>query len=344
MRVTAAASTDVANQQGAPKVFWDHIFRDVKDRELAPPEIASPALYCPVADTHAHLDMLHYPALALARSAAHGVSFIVTVVDPTEDPAYTYQSLTAWESAARELLDDWGINAPTPHIRISIGCHPHNASKYTREVEQLLIEHAASHITSAIGEIGLDYHYDMSPRHVQREVFRRQLALANEMGLPVTIHLREAHQDGLRILEEEGVPALGILLHCFNLDFDVLAPFLRLGCYVAYGGPLTFKKCDDVRDSARRTPIERVLTETDAPFMAPDPKRGTVCGPEDTVFTAAKLAEVHGVEGQARIELLTRVYENALDFFDRKPSVWQTDRAAVQLLISKATGFAGTEG
>jgi len=318
MRVTSAAATDVANQQGEPKVYWDYLFRDVKDRELV-----SPKLGCSVADTHAHLDMLHYPALSLARCAAHGVDFVVTVVDPTEDPHYTYAGIEDWKAAAGEILSSWGLDVVLPHIRVSIGCHPHNASKYAPEIERLLIECAGRPISSAIGEIGLDYHYDMSPRQVQREVFRRQLALANEMKLPVSLHLREAHDDGLNILAEEGVPAAGTLLHCFNLDFDALKPFLELDCYVAYGGPLTFKKCNDVRDAARQTPIDRILTETDAPFMAPDPKRGTICGPEDTLFIAAKLAEVHAVEGPDAAHLLARVFENARDFFDREPVKWQ---------------------
>ena len=313
MRVTSAAATDVANQQSEPKVFMDYLFRDIKGRE-----VSAPRLSCPVADTHAHLDMLHYPALALARCAAHGVDFVVTVVDPTEDPDYTYQNLKDWEQQARGLLDEWQLQAQVPRIRVIIGCHPHNAGKFAPEVEQLLIKCANRPITSAIGEIGLDYHYDMSPRPVQQEVFKRQLTLANEMMLPVALHLREAHEDGLRILLEEGVPTSGTLLHCFNLDFEALKPFLELGCHVAFGGPLTFKKCDEVRDAARQTPKDRILTETDAPFMAPEPLRGTICGPEDTVFTAAKLAEVFGVEGQDAIDLLTGFFENARDFFDRE--------------------------
>ncbi len=285
MRVVADAASDVANQQGEPKVFWDHLFRDSKERE-----VAAPKLNAPVADTHAHLDMLHHPTLALARAAVHGVDFIVTVVDPTEDPGYTYRNIGEWEVKARELLDGWHMHVPVPRVRITIGCHPHNASNYTKEVEELMIRIAAASRTSAIGEIGLDYHYDKSPRIVQREVFKRQLYLANEMMFPVSLHLREAHEDGLKILEEEGMPTAGTLLHCFNLDYDTLEPFLEAGCQVAFGGPLTFKKSDDLRAAAKRTPITRIHTETDSPFMAPEPVRGTVCGPAHTVFTAAKLA------------------------------------------------------
>ncbi|MCL1847152.1 MAG: TatD family hydrolase [Coriobacteriia bacterium] len=339
MRVTSAAATDVANQQGEPTVFWDHLFRDTKERI-----VASPTLNCPVADTHAHLDMLHHPALALARSAAHGVDFIVTVVDPTEDPQYTYQNLRDWETQAHGLLDEWKLLAPAPHVRVIIGCHPHNACKYTREVEQLLITCASQSQTAAIGEIGLDYHYDLSPRDVQVEVFKRQLALANEMMLPVSLHLREAHEDGLRILREEGMPLCGTLLHCFNLDFQALEPFLQLGCHVAYGGPLTFKKCEEVREAALQTPTGRILTETDAPFMAPEPKRGTVCGPEDTVFVAARLAEVFGVEGREASSLLTGFFENARRFFDRDTSLWQDNEKAIEKLLAEAIGVVREEG
>jgi TatD DNase family protein len=333
VRTTSAATSDVANQETEPKVYWDFLFRDSKEREVAPPK-----LNAPVADTHAHLDMLHHPALSLARSAAHGVDFVVTVVDPTENPRYTYQNLSEWEHKAREILDEWNLHVPPPHTRLIIGCHPHNASKFTLEIEQLLIRAASRSITAGIGEIGLDYHYDLSPREVQREVFRRQLYLANEMILPVALHLREAHEDGLRILKDEGLPIAGTLLHCFNLDFETLEPFLKLGCHVAYGGPLTFKKSDEVRDAARQTPINRIVTETDAPFMAPDPIRGTICGPEDTVFTAARLVEVFGFEGREAVRLLTRLYENARNFFDRDTSSWQDNERAVQILLSQAKG------
>jgi TatD DNase family protein len=337
MRTTSAATTDVANKADEPKVFWDALFRDSREREVAPPKLAAP-----VADTHVHLDMLHHPALALARCAAHGVDFLVTVVDPTEDPRYTYKNLGEWERKARDLLDEWRRHVPVPRVRIISGCHPHNASKFTREIEQVLIKCASRPTTSGIGEIGLDYHYDLSPRDVQREVFKRQLALANEMMLPVSLHLREAHSDGLAILKEEGMPAAGTLLHCFNLDFEVLEPFLELGCHVAFGGPLTFKKSEEVRDAARRTPLERIVTETDAPFMAPEPLRGTVCGPEDTVFTAARLVEVFDLEGREAIRLLTRLYENARSFFDRDTSSWQDNPKAISLLAARATGVAGT--
>jgi TatD DNase family protein len=337
MRTTQATTSNVAAQQGEPKVYWDALFRNAKGRIVEPP-----VLNAPVADTHVHLDMLHHPALALARAAANGVDFLVTVVDPTEDPAYTYLSLGEWEHHARELLDGWNKHVPVSSTRIIVGCHPHNASRFTRDIEQILIKCASRPLTAGIGEIGLDYHYDLSPRTTQQEVFKRQLALANEMVLPVALHLREAHDDGLRILKEEGMPAAGTLLHCFNLNFETLKPFLDLGCHVAFGGPLTFKKSDELREAARSTPIERIVTETDAPFMAPEPLRGTVCGPEDTVFTAACLVEAFGLEGREAIRLLTRLFENARNFFDRDTSSWQDNPKAVASLVAQAKGVVAS--
>jgi TatD DNase family protein len=219
-----------------------------------------------------------------------------------------------------------------------VGCHPHNASRYTAQVERVIIKAAAQSITGAIGEIGLDYHYDLSPRLVQQEVFKRQLELANEMLLPVVLHLREAHADGLRILQEQGMPLAGTLLHCFNLDFAALKPFLDLGCFVAFGGALTFKKADEVRDAARQAPLSRIMTETDAPFMAPHPVRGVICGPEHTVFTAAALVEAREVHGREAKQLLTQVYENARRFFDRDTSSWQDNPKMQEALYARAKG------
>ncbi|NLG10461.1 MAG: TatD family hydrolase [Coriobacteriaceae bacterium] len=315
MRTTDAASTDVANQEQPPPAQRDTLFRDSSNRLVEPPVFFAGARF---ADTHTHLDMLHHPDLALARCAAHAVDFLVTVVDPTEDPRYTYDKLGAWQQAARAQLDAWGMNScQLPQIQIIIGCHPHNASAYDSGVEDLLIELAQQSITAAVGEIGLDYHYDNSPRDVQQQVFREQIRLAHRLDLPICLHLREAHGEGLAILKQEGLPAAGALLHCFNLDYDTLEPFLELGCKVAFGGPLTFKKSEDVRQAAARTQWDRIMTETDAPFMAPHPLRGTICGPEYVIFTAAKLAEVYSLQGQDAVDFYQQIFANAVTFFSR---------------------------
>lgn len=215
-----------------------------------------------------------------------------------------------------------------PRTRIAAGVHPHNAKLYDEAAEAQLVSLLHDERVSALGEIGLDYHYDLSPRDVQQDVFRQQVRLAKEAGLPVVLHMREAHDDGFRILQEEGFPEAGTLLHCFNLDASEAARWIEAGCYLAFGGPLTFKKADEVREAARLVPLDRLLTETDAPYMTPEPMRGTTCGPEHVIWTADKLCAVRGAEDeQARRELLQAAYRNALRLLDRAPTAWQGAQA-----------------
>lgn len=329
-------------------VFQDFLFRNKKRRHgyrvIAPPQ---PLLEAPIADTHAHLDMLDDVSLALARSAAYGVKFIGSMVDIYEDPGKAYDCLDTWYAqtearlpelianteAALEQAAAEGDQVPDlqlpdhyelPKVRPVVGCHPHHAKHYDAALEKRLLERLHDESTCALGEVGLDYHYDFSPRPVQREAFRRQVQLAHKTGLPLVLHLREAHDDALEIMEEEGFPEAGTLLHCFNLDAETLAPWVAHDCYIAFGGPVTFKKSDETRAAVRTVPLKRLLTETDAPFMTPEPLRGMTCGPEHTVFTAEILAQVFEASpGKAREEFLGQLYQNALDLLDRKPTLWQ---------------------
>jgi TatD DNase family protein len=286
------------------------LFVDSKGREVEPPDFVGP-----VADTHAHLDMLDDPGLALARAARAGVGFIATVADASEDAARTYDGLPMWLARAREELVACGLEeTPLPHVRVVVGVHPHNAKDLNAQVEVELRHLAGRGLTSAIGEIGLDYHYDYSPRDVQREAFRRQLSLARELELPVVVHLREAHADGERILREVGVPDQGCVLHCYNLGPELLDRFLQLGCTVSFAGPATFKKADEVRAAAAIVPLDRILTETDCPFMAPEPFRGRDNEPALVVFTAARIADVRS---QSPADFATATYANALRILNR---------------------------
>jgi TatD DNase family protein len=289
------------------------LFVDAKGREIAMPDVGEH-----VADTHAHLDMLDDPGLALARATRARVDFVATVADPSEDAMRTYDGLPTWFARARERLDADGFaEMAMPHVRVIVGVHPHNAKDLDAQVEGEL-RHLARHaLTSAIGEIGLDYHYDHSPRDVQREVFRRQLSIAGEFDLPVVVHLREAHDDGEAIMREIGLPQAGCILHCYNLGPEPLRRFLALGCAVSFAGPVTFKKADEVRQSAAMVPLDRILTETDCPFMAPEPLRGRKNEPANVVFTAARLADTRA--GSA-VEFGAAAYGNALRLLDRSMS------------------------
>ena len=211
-----------------------------------------------------------------------------------------------------------------PRVRFAVGCHPHNAKFYDDDLERALLDRLADPRVSAVGEIGLDYHYDFSPREDQREAFRRQIRVAKQAGLPVVLHVREAHDEAFAILQEEGFPEAGTLLHCFNLDAAEVARWVEAGCYIAFGGPLTFKKADEVREAAALVPADRLLTETDSPYMTPEPVRGTDCGPAHTIYTANVLCEVRGADTpEARAALLAQLYENAQHLLNRKPTCWQ---------------------
>ena len=122
-----------------------------------------------------------------------------------------------------------------PRVRFAVGCHPHNAKFYDDDLERALLDRLADPRVSAVGEIGLDYHYDFSPREDQREAFRRQIRVAKQAGLPVVLHIREAHDEAFAILQEEGFPEAGTLLHCFNLDWAELERWVEAGCHVAFG-------------------------------------------------------------------------------------------------------------
>ena len=288
--------------------------------------IETPRLGAPVPDTHAHLDMLDDPVGALVRAARAGVSFIATVVDITEEPGRTFRELDGWRSAAAGALaaahaDAAGDAAPVvPDVRIVVGCHPHNASAFDEQSAHVLREVAGDLRVSAIGETGLDFHYDNSPRDQQRAAFRLQLALAHELDLPVVVHLREAHDEGVSILEEIGVPPAGCVLHCFTADASLALRFVEMGCHISFAGPVTFKKAAELRDAAAAVPLDRLLVETDCPFLAPEPYRGRVNEPALATLTAAKLAEVHALDAQVFAEQLSA---NAAALFGRARS---TDR------------------
>jgi TatD DNase family protein len=169
------------------------------------------------------------------------------------------------------------LRALWPDVRFSIGVHPHQAGQFADRTAEasLAVARAAEELPAvAIGEIGLDYHYDFSPRAAQQEVFRRQLGLARDLGLPVIIHTREADEDTVRILREERAETIGGVFHCFTGNGTLARQAMDLGFLVSFAGILTFPRAAELRDVARQIPADRVLVETDSPFLAPVPYRG----------------------------------------------------------------------
>jgi TatD DNase family protein len=246
-------------------------------------------------DSHCHLDDARFADdldAVLDRAAAAGVTHILTIGTGDGPPEI---------DRAVRIADRY------PQVFASIGVHPHDAAKVVPQTYNDLRALAANPKVIAFGEIGLDYHYDFSPREVQRDVFIEQLKLAHNLHLPITIHTREAWDDTIAILAEHW-QGPGIL-HCFTGDPVQAQRALAMGFHLSYGGVVTFKNADHVRESARITPDDRILIETDAPYLAPIPWRGKRNEPSMMVQTLIKLAEVRGSTPEAVAAMTTSNFE-----------------------------------
>lgn len=229
-------------------------------------------------DTHAHLNdptlYADYQGV-IKRANDAGVAEIINV-------GFDYPSSVMAVRLAEKHDQLWAM----------VGVHPHDADSYNDDIENKLKKLAASPKVVAIGEIGLDFYYDNSPRELQREVFRKQLALAKELNKPVSIHDREAHGNLLQILRERDWQGIGGILHCFSGSYEMARECINLGFYISFGGPLTFKNAVNLQDLAAKVPLERILVETDCPYLSPHPLRGKVNEPANVVYVAQKLAEL----------------------------------------------------
>lgn len=249
-------------------------------------------------DTHCHLVSEAFDAdrdEAIARAAAAGVESIICVAD----------TLPAAEAAVALASSRKGIWA-------TAGVHPHEAGKAPADLEARLRELLALPNVIALGEVGLDYHYDFSPRETQKEVFRRQIRLAVETGKPLIIHNRESDADVITLLADEGAERVGGVLHCFWGDRETALAALEMGFFLGVGGPVTFKNAGGLREILRDVPLERLLIETDAPYLAPVPYRGKRNEPAFAVESAKVLAELKGVSYERLADVTT---ENARRLF-----------------------------
>jgi TatD DNase family protein len=254
-------------------------------------------------DSHCHLD---FPELAadrdgvLARARAAEVNLMVTI-----------------STKVRQFPVLKGIVEVHDDVFCSIGTHPHHAAEEPDITAEELVEIARHPKVVAIGEAGLDYHYDYSPRDVQKKSFRTHIAAARETGLPLVIHAREADADIARMLEEETRKgAFPFVLHCFTSGADLAHRGLALGGYVSFSGVITFRNADDLRDIALAVPYDRLLVETDAPYLAPVPMRGKTNEPAFVTHTAVRLAELRGV---SEADMARTTSENFFRLFNKVP-------------------------
>ena len=266
----------------------------------------SPSATGPVlVDSHCHLDFPDFAAeldTIVARARAAGISRIVTI-----------------STRVKKHAQVLAIAEKYPEVFCSVGTHPHNAAKEPDIDAEALVSIAKHPKIVAIGEAGLDYHYDNSPRDVQAASLCQHISAARETGLPLVIHSRDCDDDMARILRDEsGKGSFRAVLHCFTGGRDLAFAAIELGHYVSFTGILTFKGSDNLRAIAAALPADRILVETDAPYLAPLPYRGKRNEPAYVVETAKVLAEARGVPAH---EVARQTTENFFRLFSKVPRV-----------------------
>ncbi len=244
-------------------------------------------------DTHCHLDPQYFPEGAdetLSRARSAGVTgFVCIGVGSLE------QTQSAVELAQRR-----------PDVWATVGVHPHDAASFEAAFEAELLRLAAAPRVVAIGEIGLDFHYDHSPREQQALVFRRFIAAARELKKPIVIHTRNAPAETLQILADEQAADVGGIIHCFSENKAFAARALDLGFDLSFSGIVTFKRATDIQEVAAWAPADRILVETDSPYLAPVPLRGKRCEPAYVLHTARFVADLRGIAVEELAQLTSQ--------------------------------------
>ncbi|MCM1194666.1 MAG: TatD family hydrolase [Corallococcus sp.] len=251
-------------------------------------------------DGHLHLDdeKLRGQAEEIIRGlSAHGIEFVI-------NNSCNYRSMLDGANLA-EKFDD---------VYATVGMHPHDSKDFDDCFRTTMRQLASSKKVVAVGEIGLDYYYDLSDRQTQKDVFAEQLEIADELNLPVTLHIRDAYKDAADILTaQKKYLNNGVLWHCYSGSAEFARQMAKQGHYFAFGGAITFKNAHK-EDVLREVPFDRVLSETDSPYMAPVPLRGTVNTPFNIPLIVAKIAEIYG---KSIDETEAQIRENTLRLFSK---------------------------
>ena len=247
-------------------------------------------------DTHCHLDIGYFPegadtVIERANQAGVGAFMVIGVGEA---------------SVVRQAV---ALAERRPDVVAAIGVHPHEAADLTEDYFAEIEAASVRPRVRCIGEIGLDYHYDHSPRELQKAVFRRFIGLARKVKKPIVIHTREAAEDTLAILREENARDVGGIIHCFSEDRSFAEAALDLGFDLSFSGILTFKTAKAIKEAAAFAPADRILVETDSPYLAPVPLRGKKCEPAYVAHTAGFLAKLRNVDLESLVATTT---ENAL--------------------------------
>lgn len=232
-------------------------------------------------DTHAHYDDERFDEdrdILLNRLHEDGISYILNA------------------SASPESLDaSIALAEKYPFVYAALGIHPHDADKMDEKIIEKIKSLSKNRKVVAIGEIGLDYYYDNSPRDTQRYWFERQIELAKELSLPIIIHDRDAHEDTVNILKKADAKRVGGIFHCFSGSAQMAMEMLKLNLYIAIGGPVTFKNARKTIEVVEAVPLEKLLVETDCPYLSPEPYRGKRNNSGYLVHIIQKIAEIKGI-------------------------------------------------
>ena len=243
-------------------------------------------------DTHAHLNDRAFDADRAALIASL----------PEKGVGYVMNAGCSLESS-KEVI---ALGEATPWMYAAVGSHPDSADEVNQQVLEQYRLMARHEKVKAIGEIGLDYHYEDIPRDVQKRAFRMQMELARELQMPVIVHERDAHEDGMQIVKE--FPTVTGVFHCYSGSPEMARQLVDLGWYIGFTGVLTFKNARKAVETAATIPLDRILLETDCPYMAPEPFRGKRCDPGLIYRMAEKLAEIRGISPEEAAKATT---ENA---------------------------------
>ena len=229
-------------------------------------------------DTHAHLNVAQFAAdevEVIQRAKDHGVSKIAVV-------GFDHETIAKALELSKKYKEIYPI----------IGWHPTEAGSYTDEVEEKLIHLLKTEEIIAMGEMGLDYHWMEDSKEVQIDSFRRQIRVAKALSLPITVHNRDSTEDIYQVLKEENIEETGGIMHSFNLNPEWLEKFLDLGMHISFSGVVTFKNAPEVKESAKLVPLDKLLIETDAPYLSPEPNRGKRNEPSYVRFVAEEIASL----------------------------------------------------
>ena len=315
------------------KTYEDAILFHKKNKPIELPEA-----FAPLADTHTHFTCYDDidPSVAIARAKAAGVELMVVPLDPTDADMSVdeiHERSQRWIENARgeeERLREAGVVVPDTklyeNIQFLAGVHPYGYGEYspaTLDYMKQLLEHPSF---VGVGEFGIDYNSGVEPE-LQKKIFREQLDFARSVHLPIELHIRNekeddasrAYRDVYEILKRDGSGDCPVIIHCFVMGPDVMHPFTDMGCYVAFGGASTFNSAPYIREAIAECPAHLMLSETDAPFMAPVPLRGYECEPGMIAFIVDNIARVReDANVSSREKTYANLWDNATRLFPVK--------------------------